>query len=342
MASAPSPAQPPQPPGAWRRSVARLGNVVLDPTVVFSFDQTGFERHRLGFDPEDDRSSLDGRTCLVTGANSGLGEATARALAMRGATVGLLCRNPDRAAAAVAAIQHATGNRSVFAHIVDLSSPESIQQCVRTLPVSTVDVLVNNAGVLLDARTSTEADLETTLATNLIGPWSLTAALIDHLRRGHNSRIIWVSSGGMYTQRLNIQHLETPPEPFDGVRAYAQTKRAMVYLSARLGQALASDNIAVHCMHPGWADTPGVERSLPLFWKVTRGILRTSEAGADTIVWLAGCDRAHHRTGLFWFDREARSTHLLPGTRATAEDLEELWNRTHQWAGVPPTVWNTP
>jgi len=144
----------------------------------------------------------------------------------------------------------------------------------------------------------------------------------------------------MYTQRLNIQQLENPPEPFDGVRAYAQTKRAMVYLSERLATALGPDNIAVHCMHPGWADTPGVERSLPLFWKVTRSILRNAEAGADTIVWLAGCDRAHSQSGLFWFDRVARSTHLLPGTRVGPEALDELWTRTHQWAGVPPTVWN--
>ncbi len=332
---------PPQ-SSAFLRSVARLGNVVLDPTVVFSFDQTGFERHRIQFDAEDDLQPLTGRTCLVTGANSGLGEATARALATRGATVGLLCRNPDRATAAAAAIQQETGNPHVFAHIVDLTSTESIEACVRTLPVESVDVLVNNAGVLLDSRVDTSAGLEATLATNLIGPWRLTAALIGHLRRGQNSRIIWVSSGGMYTQRLNISHLENPPSPFDGVRAYAQTKRAMVHLSERLSTELAAAGIAVHCMHPGWAATPGVQRSLPLFWKVTRPILRTSEAGADTIVWLSGCDRAQTQSGLFWFDREPRSTHLLPRTRVDTDTLDKLWARTHELAGVPSTIWTAP
>ena len=136
--------------------------------------------------------------------------------------------------------------------------------------------------MLLDRREASESGLEQTLATNLVGPWALTAKLVGHLKRGTNSRIIWVSSGGMYTQRLNIDHLHAPPSPFDGVRAYAQTKRAMVMLSERLGRELSGAGISVHCMHPGWADTPGVERSLPLFWRVTKSILRSPEARVQT------------------------------------------------------------
>ncbi|MEC8193412.1 MAG: SDR family NAD(P)-dependent oxidoreductase [Myxococcota bacterium] len=331
--------QSPPKRGRWLRNVARVGNFVLDPTVVFSFDQSGFERHRLQFDATDDAISMVGRTCLVTGANSGLGAAAARDLAYRGATVGLLCRNPKRADDAVAAIVKETGNERVFAHIVDLGSPSSIAQAIDSLPVDTVDVLINNAGVLLDRRERAASGLEQTLATNLVGPWALTAKLMGHLRRGTNSRIIWVSSGGMYTQRLNIGHLEEPPTPFDGVRANAQTKRAMVMLSQRLGQELGDSGVAVHCMHPGWADTPGVERSLPRFWRLTKPILRSPEAGADTIVWLAASHLANQRTGLFWFDREPRSTHLIPGTRVDQSVHDALWHRVHEWADVAPSAW---
>lgn len=321
------------------RTLARAGDGLLDPTILFSFDQTGFVRHRVGFNPADTAVDMTGRTCLVTGANSGLGEATARALAERGATVGLLCRNPERAEAARIRIIDSTGNPTVFCATVDLSCPDSIRDAAAALPVDSIDVLVNNAGVLLNARSEAASGLETTLATNLIGPLALTAALLPKLRKGTNARVIWVSSGGMYSRKLDLGDLESPPEPFDGVRAYAQTKRAMVVLSGQLAAALEPDNIAVHCMHPGWAHTPGVERSLPAFFRVTKPILRTAETGADTAVWLSVCDRAHGQSGRFWFDRRERPTHLLPGTKASADTEERLWTMAHKWANLPTATW---
>lgn len=128
-------------------------------------------------------------------------------------------------------------------------------------------------------------------------------AMSTRLCESHLPRVIWVSSGGMYTQRLRVDHLAKPPGEFDGVEAYAWTKRAMVVLSEQLAERLDSAEIAVHCMHSGWADTPGVQSSMPGFWRVTRGILGTAEQGADTVIWLAICDRAQVDSGRFWFDR---------------------------------------
>ena len=125
--------------------------------------------------------------------------------------------------------------------------------------------------------------------------------------------LIWVSSGGMYTQRLKVDALDAPEVGFDGVVAYARTKRAMVVVSEQLASRLTPKGIAVHAMHPGWADTPGVESSIPGFWKLTQAILRTPDEGADT-VWLV--PRSGTRgPGRFWFDRQARSPFLL-GKRA--------------------------
>ena len=143
----------------------------------------------------------------------------------------------------------------------------------------------------------------------------------------------------MYAKALKVQALNNPPDPFDGVAAYAQTKRAMVVLNEMLAEPLAAQGIASHCMHPGWADTPGVERSIPTFWKLTRPILRSAETGADTILWLAACDKAQQTPGLFWFDREARKTHLVPGTKGSDAERQLCWNQLHQWAEISPSVW---
>ena len=323
----------------WLRRLAGWGDHILDPSIVFAFDQSGFLRHQIQFDPSDLDMNMTGRVCLITGANSGLGLATALALADRGASVWLLCRNMERGSAAAQSVREQTGNPHVFVEQVDVSDPASIKALVGRLPCTSVDVLVNNAGVLLDERSVAKGGLETTLATNLVGPLQLTAALLSHLKAGERSRVIFVSSGGMYTQRLDVDRLLEPSEPFDGVVAYAQTKRAMVAISERLAALLCLHGIGVHCMHPGWANTPGVERSIPAFWKLTRPILRSPTSGADTIVWLSVCDKAQDSPGQFWFDRKPRKTHLLLGTKASEEEEHRLWDEVHMWSQIDPSIW---
>ncbi len=115
--------------------------------------------------------------------------------------------------------------------------------------------------------------------------------------------------------------------PYDGVVAYAETKRAQVVLAELWAERLRSQRIAVNAMHPGWADTPSVRSSIPGFYRMTRHILRTPAEGADTIVWLAAADAARAHSGRFFFDREPRGTHWLPGTRETDAERRALWKR---------------
>jgi len=318
-----------------KRWLARAGDLLFDPTILFSFDRTGFARHRLSFDPADLDQDLSGRVCVVTGANSGIGYATTEALVAAGATVWMLCRNTERGEAARASIAAKTGSEHIHLAQVDLASMDSIRSLAATLPIERIDVLVQNAGVLPRSWQQTGDGLELTLATNLVGPFALLAGLFERLRLGEKPRLIWVSSGGMYSQRLDVTALEFDQHNFDGVAAYAHTKRAMVVLSEQLAEKLAPLGIAVHAMHPGWADTPGVQGSIPLFWRATRSILRTSSEGADTVIWLASCDKAQSQPGLFWFDRQARSTYLLPGKRESEADRAALWRALHRWSGLP-------
>jgi dehydrogenase/reductase SDR family protein 12 len=310
----------------------RLKNVALDATVIRSFDRRGYKRHAGQFNPQDLEADMTGRVCVVTGANSGLGYATSEALARLGATVWMLCRHPGRGEAAHHALTRTHPDADIHLALLDVSSLAAVEAFCENPPFDSIDVLIHNAGILPSERGASADGLDLTLTTNLVGPFALTSGLMPQLLKGERTRIIWVSSGGMYSRKLSIKRLEHPPEPFDGVRAYADTKRGMVVASEILADKLAPKGIAVHCMHPGWADTPGVKTSIPGFWERTQNILRNSAEGADTIVWLAVCDKAQHRPGLFWFDRAPRRTHLVPWTKTSQKKRRRFYSALHRWA----------
>ncbi len=307
---------------AWLgRGLSRL----IDPTIALSFSRPGFRIHSLAFDPEDLDVDLSRQRCLVTGANAGLGFETALALADLGAEVELLCRNAERGEEAAGRIRQQTGNRRVRAEVLDVSSLDSVRAAAEKLGARPIDVLVHNAGLLPLERTESVDGHEITLATHVLGPHLLTRLLRPALEQAPTARVVWVSSGGMYTRRLTLDDVDWRERDYDGVLAYAETKRAQVVLSELWAEELRDTTITVNAMHPGWAETPGVRGSLPRFYQLTREILRTPAEGADTIVWLAASARAADSTGLFFFDREPRRTHFLPFTRESAEDRRELW-----------------
>ena len=143
-----------------------------------------------------------------------------------------------------------------------------------------------------------------------------------------------VSSGGMYTGRIRVDDLQTERLEFDGAAVYARTKRAQVILTEMLGERLVGTGVVVHAMHPGWADTPGVQTSLPRFHTVTGPFLRSAEQGADTIVWLGAADEPARSTGGFWHDRRVRPTHRMPSTHETPEDRRALWDACERLSGL--------
>ena len=302
----------------------RLLDAVLDGTIVLSFDRAGYARHARRFQADDLKVDLAGRTALVTGPTSGLGRAAALGLARLGAEVVLLCRDLARGRALQRELRLATGHRRVSVEQVDLADLGSVRAFARRFGAPRVDVLVHNAGVLPDERVLSPDGLELTWATNVAGPYLLTRLLLPRLKRAPQGRIVVVSSGGMYAQRLSLDDLDWRQRAFDGVAAYAQSKRAEVVLTELLAERLGRTRVTVNAMHPGWADTPGVRRSLPRFHRLMKARLRTPAQGADTIVWLAACPRLAGESGRFWFDRQAVGTHLVPWTRETPAERRAL------------------
>ena len=203
---------------------------VLDATIVLSFDRSGFRRHARSFRAEDLRVDLTGRVAVVTGANSGIGKATSRALAERGAEVFLLCRSEERGRAALRDLRETTGSRRLRLVTVDVAEPDSVRAAVDGIGADRIHVLVNNAAVLPDGRRENGRGIEITFATNVLGPFLLTRLFEPRLRAAGAARVINVSSGGMYARRLSLDDWDWKRR-FDGVVAYAETKRALVVVS---------------------------------------------------------------------------------------------------------------
>jgi dehydrogenase/reductase SDR family member 12 len=316
---------------------------LLEASVVLSFTNVGLAARRRLADWPADAPPLDGRTALVTGASSGLGRATATALARRGASVWMLVRDEAKGLATQAAIAADTGNDDVSFLLADLADLTSVRGFATELRASVprLDILVHNAGALHPDRSVTADGIERTLQTHVVAPFLLTAELLGPLRAARG-RVITVASGGMYAQPLVIDDLQTERD-YRGTIAYARAKRAQVLLTEEWAERLAPWAITVHAMHPGWADTPGVEASLPGFRRVTGPFLRTPEEGADTIVWLAGAPEATTSSGRFWLDRKPRSTHKVPWTRSGDVHRRELWDAVAEMSGFagelpPPAI----
>jgi NAD(P)-dependent dehydrogenase (short-subunit alcohol dehydrogenase family) len=199
-------------------------------------------------------------------------------------------------------------------------------------------VLVNNAAVLGNERCTTPEGLESSLVTNLLSPYLLTTALLPRLRASAPARVVNVVSGGMYLAGLGPEVFE-PLGTWDGATAYARHKRALMVLTEHWARECAADGVTVNAMHPGWAETPGVARSLPLFLRLTRPVLRTPEEGADTIVWLAASADADSLTGGLWLDREPHPAAVFPGTAGTPAErqglVDELARLTAGVVGTP-------
>ncbi len=293
---------------------------LLDASILRSFDRSGFKRHSRQFRPGDLEVSLKGKVALVTGANKGIGYSVAQSLGKLGAEVWMLCRNPDRGEKARSELQKEVPEGQFELLQIDMSSLTSVRAAAVTIASLKIDILIHNAGVLPTEYWESPEGLEGAVATNLVGPYLLTKLLLPQLRAP--ARVIWVSSGGMYGVKLSLEELKRSPQPYDGVRAYAQTKRSEIILARLMAKRYSEHHH--YAMHPGWVETEGVVTSLPRFYRWTKSILRTTEQGADTIVWLAAVPKLPSPNGSFWLDRVLQKEHLFPLTKHGQGDEQKL------------------
>lgn len=312
-------------------------DTVLDKTVVPGYSRLGPAVRRLWWPSDPPPDSLTGKHVIVTGAGSGLGQAAASGLAALGATVHLVGRSVERLHDAAGAIRVEVDGADLVLEACDLSDLDSVRAYADAFPSDPVHALVHNAGVMPPERSTSRQGHELTLTTHVLGPFLLTGLLRPRLALDGDARVVWVASGGMYTQPFTHElatDLEYERGDYSGTIAYARTKRMQVIVAAMLAERLAGDHVVVHSMHPGWADTPAIASSMPAFARATAPILRTPAQGADTVVWLAAAPEATATTGLFWNDRRARPTTYLPSQIETTESRQLLWDLCCEATGV--------
>ncbi len=309
-----------------RETVARGVDTAMDRTVAAGFSRIGpAVRRRLpGWPADPAPGALTGRAAAVTGATSGLGYATAEGLARLGAEVRLVVRNVEKGAEVKAQLESAVPGAQVAVQRCDVSDLDDVRRFVDELDLDRLDVLVHNAGAMPPTRTESPQGHELTMSLHVLGPLLMTE-LLRPLLGGRDARVLFVTSGGMYGQRLRADDPEFTSGDYSGTTAYARSKRAQVELLPVLADRWSGDRIGVHAMHPGWADTPGVVESLPRFHKLTGPLLRDAAGGADTTIWLSAVD-PQPPSGQLWHDRRARPTHLLRRTRTGDAERTEIWD----------------
>ena len=281
---------------------------------------------------------LDDRVVVITGANTGLGEATAVALARMGATTVLACRNPDRAAAAAQRVRGQSGSDQVEIAELDLGDLESVRHAADEIleRFDRLDVLVNNAGGLSTERRTTRQGFEQTFGVNHLGPFLLTNLLLDRLRQSAPSRIVNVSSvghraaRGMRWEDLQFAH------GYNTFGAYGQSKLANILFTQALARRLAPSEVTANACHPGSVrtelgrdgDTSGFIGLMS--FTVLRPLYVSAARGARTQVYLASAAEMDGRSGGYYVGcRKHRPS------RAARDDeaAERLWDVSEQLVG---------
>jgi len=274
---------------------------------------------------------LGDRTFLITGANTGIGKETARALARRGARVHIACRSQDAGRAAIDEIAADTGNHDLALLPLDLGDLGSVRRCAEEFLATGEPLhgLINNAGVA-GSRGTTTSGFERMFGTNHVGPFLLTNLLLDRLTSSAPARIINVASIAHYdAPGIDWDLVRRPTRTITGMREYSVSKLANVLHAQELARRLDGTGVTTYALHPGviasdiWRRVPWPVRPL-----MTRR-MDSPEHGARTPLYCATSDQVAFESGQYYDDCCRKE----PAAAATSELGAELWRRSEEWTG---------
>lgn len=277
-------------------------------------------------------TDLTGRTFFITGANTGIGRATAAALAARGATLYLGCRSASRGEAAAAGLRLQTGNEAIYSCQLDLADLSSVRACAASFLAADVPLhgLINNAGVA-GQRGVTRDGFELTFGVNHLGHFALTMALLDRLTASGPARVVNVSSEAHYGARgIDFGALRRRTASVSGMREYAVSKLCNVLFAQELARRLAGTSVTTYALHPGVVASD-IWRRIP--WPV-RPLVKmrmiSNEQGATTSVYCATSPEVSGQTGLFY----DKCREKAPSGVATEALAAELWKHSDYWTSA--------
>jgi len=278
---------------------------------------------------------MHGKTCIVTGASAGIGQAIAQGLAARGAHVVLVCRSRARAEATQLAMRTATGNTAIDIALADLSSQAAIrhlaQELLRRYP--RIHALINNAGVVNMARTVTVDGIETVFAVNHLAYFLLTQLLLPRLVESAPARIVNVASDAHHWDTLDFDDLQNHRR-YRGLKVYGQSKLCNLLFTRELARRIAGTGVTVNSLHPGGVATGLGSNNgwwAVLIAKVLKPFLRTADQGADTAIYLTAAPEVANVSGRYFYNRrEHRPSRAVPDDEVALR----LWQISEQLTAI--------
>ncbi|MFX1418187.1 MAG: SDR family oxidoreductase [Promethearchaeota archaeon] len=263
----------------------------------------------------NDRSEImKGKICMITGANSGIGKATALGLAKLGATLVLVCRDRDRAEKAIAEIKEKSKNGSIDLFIADLSSQKEIHNLVLEFKkkYDKLHVLINNAGVNLNKHTLTEDGIEATFAVNYLAYFILCNLLLETLKKSKYGRIVNVASS-IQAKSIDFDDLNGDNN-YRQLKSYSQSKLAVVLFTYEFARRIQGTGVSVNCLHPGYVKTNMIRNFRPFvkyFYHLVGLFMLTPKRGAKTSIFLASSPEIDGTSGKYFKRRkEAKSVKI--------------------------------
>ncbi|QHT67918.1 SDR family oxidoreductase [Rhodocytophaga rosea] len=271
---------------------------------------------------------MTGRICMITGANSGIGKVTALELAKQGMEIIMVCRDNKRGEEARKEIIAQSNNQKVHLYQCDLGIQADIVKLVQKIQqdFTSLDILINNAGLVLTERQTTQDGYEATFAINHLGPFLLTNLLLELLKKGKEPRIITVSSEAHRLARLNFNNLASPAN-YGAWVAYGNSKLANILFTKYLAELVSPFGITANCLHPGVVATrfgKGNSGWIGTFFSIFSPFLITAQKGAETTVYLATSPEVKQITGEYFNKKKPKTPSKEALSRYNAEKLWEL------------------
>ena len=282
------------------------------------------------------KGGMGEKVCLITGATSGIGKATAMGLANMGASVVMVGRDRGRGEAAMADIKENSGNASVDLMLADVSSQKEIRRLADEFGEAhpRLDVLINNAGVFRSERITTADGIEATFAVNHLAYFLLTNLLLDVLRAGAPSRIVNVASGDHSNGTIDFDDLQGE-KGYTGAKAYSQSKLATVLFTYELARRLQGSGVTANCLHPGVVGTnlgSGVSGVFGFVVRAMTPLMKSPEKGAETSIYLASSPEVEASSGGYFAKKaQARSSDVSYDERIA----RRLWEVSAELTMLP-------
>lgn len=277
---------------------------------------------------------------LITGANRGIGKETTRALARKGATIVMACRNLEKAEPVGEMVQAESKNPNIQVMPLDLASLESVRNFTQEFKAryQKLNVLINNAGVFCMKREETEEGFELTMGVNHLGHFLLTHELLPLLEKTAEARIINLSSNAHYSADLDLEDLHFKRRKYSGIKAYGASRLATVFFTQELAERLKGKDITVNALHPGHVDTSmwdlwGAERKW--YQSIINGIIKffliSAEEGAQTSIYLASSNEVKGITGKYFAKKKMK---VASKKCSNIKLQKELWQLSERLTGI--------